>query len=134
LPRARAEGLPEDYIYCRILCNLLPRMLQTGGPREEIKMRQSVVRLYGVALFALSPALFAAKSPVQSSLIVSKPLTPIASHRPVEKVGGNCWAQLDACNAGCCGDYNCLRACDCDYSICANLPVPNDCGGPPGGN
>jgi len=98
-------------------------------------MRQSVVRLCGVALFVLSPALFAAKSPVPLSSIVSKPLTPIASLRPPErKVGGNCWAQLDACNAACCGDYNCLRACDCDYSICANLPVPNDCGGPAGGN
>lgn len=98
-------------------------------------MRQSVVRLCGVALFALSSALFAVKSPVPPSPIVSKPLTPIASLRPVQqKVGGNCWARLQACNAGCAGDNNCLLACACDYSICANLPIPNDCGGPSGGN
>ncbi len=96
-------------------------------------MRPSVVRLCGVALFALSSALFAAQSPVPSP-IVSKPLTPIASHRPVQKIGGNCWAQLQACNAGCGGDNNCLLACDCAYSICANLPQPNNCGGPSGGN
>lgn len=97
-------------------------------------MRPSVVRLCGVALFALSPALFAVKSPVPSVPIASKPLTPITAHRPVEKVGGNCWNQLQACNAGCAGDNNCLLACDCAYSICANLPEPNDCGGPAGGN
>jgi hypothetical protein len=98
-------------------------------------MRQLVVRLCGVALFALSPALFAVKSPVLFFPIVSKAPAPITSLRPVEqKVGGNCWAQLEACNAGCDGDNNCLLACDCAYSFCANLPVPNDCGGPSGGN
>jgi hypothetical protein len=109
-------------------------MLQTGDPREEIKMRQSVVRLCGVALFALSPALFAAKSPVPSFPVASAPAS-ITSLRPVErKLGGNCWTQLQACNAGCAGDNNCLLACDCDYSFCANLPVPGNCGGPVGGN
>ena len=97
-------------------------------------MRQSVLRLCWVALFVLSPALFAAKSAVPSFPLASKPLTPIASHRPVEKIGGNCWNQLQACNAGCDGDNNCLLACDCAYSICANLLIPNDCGGPAGGN
>jgi len=98
-------------------------------------MRQSVVRLCGVALFALSSALFAVPSPAPHAPITAKLLTPISSLRPTErKVGGNCWAQLETCNTGCAGDYNCLLACDCDYSLCANLPVPGNCGGPPGGN
>jgi hypothetical protein len=50
------------------------------------------------------------------------------------KIGGNCWARLQSCNAGCAGDNNCLLACDCDYSFCANLDVPQNCGGPVGGN
>jgi hypothetical protein len=98
-------------------------------------MRQSVVRFCGAALFALSPALFAVPSPVPHSPIPTKPLRAVTALRPMEpKIGGNCWARLQSCNAGCAGDNNCLLACDCDYSFCANLDVPQNCGGPAGGN